>query len=176
MCNIYVGSGRNHADRMVGRCRRQGGAPAVRVSRLAGGGMWQRCQGHLHCPMHSFRLPSSPVYSTKLEMDPPGVTFNTRKPAAAYRLPLPSRAKSVTPPAVPARLLTVPPGVIFLMAAPSATLTFPLGSTATSRGARKRAAAPVPSVLPDCPAAPAKLETVPSAAILRTMKLPVSAT
>ena len=58
----------------------------------------------------------------------------------------------------------------------SATKTLPAPSTATPLGQLKRAAAPVPSALPDEPAVPASVVTTPAGVIFRMVLLPVSAT
>src|SRR6476660_3485289 len=81
-------------------------------------------------------------------------------------------------PAVPARVVTTPAGVILRMVqlARSATYPMPVASTATPVGRLKRAAAPVPSVLPVLPAVPARVVTTPAGVILRMVALVWSAT
>jgi hypothetical protein len=73
-------------------------------------------------------------------------------------------------PAVPASVVTTPLGVTFRMVVllVSATKTLPDPSTATPLGQEKRAAAPVPSTLPDEPAVPGS--TTPRAAGLGSEK------
>ena len=58
----------------------------------------------------------------------------------------------------------------------SATIRYPTLSSATSAGHANRAAAPAPSANPAAPALPASVVTVPSAATLRNVWLPASAT
>ena len=66
-------------------------------------------------------------------------------------VPVPSALPSRT--CCPASVVTTPSGVIFRMVslAVSATKRLPAPSTATPEGQLKRAAAPVPSALPDEP-------------------------
>ena len=72
----------------------------------------------------------------------------------------------------------MPVGVIFRMVSllMSATNTLPMPSTATLQGLRNRALLPTPSLLPGCPANPAKVLTTPFGVISRIVLLPVSAT
>src|ERR1035437_5927547 len=75
-------------------------------------------------------------------------------------------------------VVTIPEFVIFRMVLllVSATKTLPAPSTATPLGNLKRAAAPVPSALPDEPAVPASVVTTPLGVIFRMVLLFVSAT
>ena len=72
-------------------------------------------------------------------------------------------------------MLTNPPGVILriILLSVSATYKLPEASTAIADGAKKLAAIPCPSLLPDAPD-PARVVTKPPLVILRITSLPKS--
>src|SRR5256885_2003838 len=84
----------------------------------------------------------------------------------------------LTWPAAPANVETTPAEVILRMVefVASTTKTLPLLSTATPVGKLNRAAVPVPSVEPNTPDVPAKVETTPAGVTFLIVLLPASAT
>src|ERR1035437_3983975 len=108
----------------------------------------------------TFRIVLLPESATKTL--PTASTATPDGPLNCAELPVPSLMPGV--PALPASVVTTPAEVTFrIVELPvSATKTLPALSTATPEGRLNRASLPVPSALPEFPALPASVVTIPA--------------